>query len=125
MRFAWRVWAGLLVMFAAGGCMREIPADDVNKLRAENAELKKKLAALGQLQLLDLGHASAVTDADLKEFAALTQLQRLRFGGNRVTDAGIKALADHKQLQLLEINFDGAKSEVTAAGVEELREALP
>jgi internalin A len=62
-----------------------------------------------------------VTDAGLKELAALKQLQTLYLRGRSVTDAGLKEMAALKQLQTLCLY----NTEVTDAGVAELRKALP
>src|SRR5271170_2244333 len=51
---------------------------------------------------VDLPNRTKVTDAELKELAALKQLQSLRlYGCNNVTDAGLQELAALKQLQSL------------------------
>src|SRR5262245_23977591 len=60
----------------------------------------KELAALKQLEVLSLERTN-VTDAGLKELAALKQLQALILRGTKVTDAGLKELAALKQLQAL------------------------
>jgi hypothetical protein len=48
-------------------------------------------------------------------------LQRLRLGGDRVTDASLKPLAALKNLQTLRL----VNTQVTDAGVKELQQALP
>ena len=46
MRIACRNVATLLVIVLTSGCSREQPGDELEKLRAENAALQKRLAAL-------------------------------------------------------------------------------
>jgi len=63
-----------------------------------------------------------VTDAELKELAPLKGLNRLDlYGCPMVTDKGLKELAALKGLQELYLG----RREVTAAGIAELRKALP
>ncbi len=62
-----------------------------------------------------------VTDADLKELAALKQLQRLYLGNCKITDKGLKELTTLKELQTLYLRG----TNVTDAGVAELQKALP
>ncbi len=80
----------------------------------------KELAALKQLQKLNLCYTQ-VTDAGLKELAALKQLQTLDLQSRQVTDAGLKEVAALKQLQLLHLSCP----QVTDAGVAEVQKALP
>jgi internalin A len=44
-----------------------------------------------------------ITDAGLKELAALKNLQWLEPGGTKITDAGLKELAGLKNLQWLNL----------------------
>ena len=62
-----------------------------------------------------------MTDAGLKELAALKSLQTLDLDGTKVTDAGLKDLATLESLQALDVS--GTK--VTVAGVATFRQALP
>ena len=64
---------------------------------------------------------TGVTDAGLKALKDLKQLTTLNLDKTKVTDAGLKELKELKQLTLLDIY----KTQVTDAGVKELREALP
>jgi len=83
----------------------------------------KELAALKQLQSLNLIRCEKVTDAGLKELAALKQLQSLDLRGcDKVTDAGLKELAALKQLQSLKLQ--GCKL-VSNDGVDKLKRAIP
>ena len=75
----------------------------------------KELAALKQLQRLEL-MGTRVTDAGLKDLAPLTQLQALYLRGTEVTGAGLKDLAPLKQLQRLDISL----TRVTGAGLKDL-----
>jgi hypothetical protein len=80
----------------------------------------KELAALKNLTTLDLWRTS-VSDAGLKELAALESLNTLHLGGTKVTDAGMTALTALKNLNSLDLS----KTEVTDAGLRELQRALP
>ena len=62
-----------------------------------------------------------VTDAGLKELADLKQLTTLELQSSPVTDAGLKELADLKQLTSLSLY----QTQVTADGVADLQKALP
>ena len=116
----------LLTIEKLGGRVEREKADGKHVIevvfRAGNvtdADLKE-LAALKQLQLLDL-RGTQVTDTGLKELAALKQLQMLSLCETQVTDTGLKELAALKQLQ--DLSLLGTK--VTDAGVAELQKALP
>jgi len=65
--------------------------------------------------------ASRVTDAELKELAALTSLQTLDLWRTQATDAGLKELAALKSLQMLNLG----DTQVTDAGLQELQVAQP
>ena len=80
----------------------------------------KELAALKQLTTLNLG-VTQVTDAGLKELAPLKQLTTLYLHDTDVTDAGLKELTALKNLTTLHLG----KTAVTDAGVKELQQALP
>jgi hypothetical protein len=122
---------------------RPVLAVNLSRTRMTGAGLKE-LAALKQLQVLDLAYppltgaglkelapftqlqtlnlsATEVSDAGLKELAALQQLQSLDLSQTKVTDAGLKELAALKQLQSLDLAFTA----VTDAGAAQLRKALP
>ena len=77
----------------------------------------KELAALKRLQELNLSCAAQVTDAGLKELAALKSLQSLNLGGTEVTDAGLKELAG---LEEPADRWTSASTKVTDAGLKEL-----
>ncbi len=85
-------------------------------LKVTDAGLKE-LAALKNLTTLMLGGAK-VTDAGLKELAALKSLTTLNLNGTAVTDAGLKELAALKGLTTLGL----FNMYVTAAGLKELAE---
>jgi internalin A len=80
------------------------------------------LRELKNLQALKLAHRQ-VTGAGLKELAGLKNLQWLDLAGTQITDAGLKELAGLKNLQTLDLDLDC--TEVTNAGVQALRKALP
>ena len=80
----------------------------------------KELAALKNLTTLDLG-GTQVAGAGLKELATLTSLTTLRLWGTQVTDAGLKGLA--ALTSLTDLDLRGTL--VTDAGVAELQMALP
>jgi Leucine-rich repeat (LRR) protein len=75
----------------------------------------KELAALKSLQLLRLG-GSLVTGAGLKELAALKNLRALDLVGTGVTDATLKPLAALQELRVLHLGLTA----VTDAGLKEL-----
>jgi Leucine-rich repeat (LRR) protein len=75
----------------------------------------KDLAALKSLRRLYLGD-TPVTNAGLKELAALKSLQSLDLHGTQVTDAGLKELAALKSLRELDLHG----TQVTDAGVKDL-----
>jgi hypothetical protein len=64
---------------------------------------------------------SPVTDAGLKELADMKNITRLDLRDTQVTDAGLKELAGLKKLTTLFLKG----TQVTEAGVAELRQALP
>ena len=106
----------------------------------------KKLAALKGLQTLDLT-GTKVTDEGLKELAPLKGLEELVLNNTQVTGAGLRELAPLTGLHTLFLTYcegvtdaglkdlaglKGLKelillnsTEVTAAGVAELKKALP
>jgi internalin A len=75
----------------------------------------KEMAALQNLQKLDLSRTH-VTGAGLKEMVCLQNLQTLILDNTRVTDAGLKELATLKNLQRLDLN----NTQVTDAGLKDL-----
>ena len=77
-----------------------------------------------EIAYLDL-RGTAVTDAGLKELADLKNLTGLFLVGTRITDAGLKELANHKNLTQLDVRHFRAGPNVTDAGVGELQKALP
>jgi len=62
-----------------------------------------------------------VTDAGVKELAALENLTALDLSQTMITDAGVKELTGLKNLTELSL-YD---TKVTDAGVKELQKALP
>jgi len=68
----------------------------------------------------DLG-GTDITDAGLKDVAALTELTILNLSRTNLTDVGSRQVAALKKLTSL--GLSGTR--VTAAGVKELRKALP
>ncbi len=74
---------------------------DLYRTQVTDAGLKE-LAALESLQVLDLGYTQ-VTGAGLKELAGLQNLQALNLIGTQVTGAGLKELAGLKSLQTLNL----------------------
>ena len=91
----------------------------LNNTQVTDAGLKE-LAALKNLASLYLDNTK-VTDAGMKELAVLKNLTTLSLDRTQVTDAGIKELATLKNLTTLKL--DSAK--VTDAGLKELQKALP
>jgi internalin A len=87
---------------------------DLSRIKL-TVEDMKELAALKNLQTLILWDTQ-VTDAGLKDLAALKNLQALNLGATQVTDAGLKELANFKELQTLALSH----TEVTDAGLKEL-----
>jgi hypothetical protein len=84
----------------------------------QHGGLYATLTALEELHL----YRTKVTDAGLKELAELKGLKELHLQETKVTDAGLKELAGLKGLQ--ELHLRGCR-EVTDAGVAELQKALP
>ena len=84
------------------------------------------LAAIGWLPkpevltTLDMSQ-TGIEDADLGKLLPLTNLKRLHLSSTRLTDAAVGTLTKLKSLRLLTV--DGA--DITAEGVEQLRQALP
>ncbi|HEV3261878.1 MAG TPA: hypothetical protein VG013_33820, partial [Gemmataceae bacterium] len=76
----------------------------------------KELAALKGLRTLDLGFCKGVTNAGLKELAGLKGLQTLYLSYTQVKDAGLKELAVLTRLRELHL----ASTPVTDAGLKEL-----
>ena len=62
-----------------------------------------------------------MTDAGLKELAALKNLTTFDISATKVTDAGLKELATLKNLTTLDLS----QTQVTDAGLKELQQALP
>lgn len=81
----------------------------------------RAIGGLKGLRVLDL-FETKVTDAGVRELAGLPDLRRLNLRYTTVTDAGMKALSGMKQLEVLEV---GDTPNMTEAGVDELRHALP
>jgi hypothetical protein len=82
----------------------------------------KELAACKQLQFLILTNCKKVTDAGVKELAACEQLQTLSMNELDITDASVKELAACKQLKSL--NIIGC-TKVTNGGIADLKKQLP
>ena len=81
--------------------------------------LWERLERLPDLQYLEMGN-SLLTDDDLPELHRLKNLRRLRLPGG-VTDAGLAHLHELKQLEQINLAY----SQVSAEGVQQLRDALP
>jgi Leucine Rich repeat len=79
------------------------------------------LAGLTALETLDL-RATQITDAGLSKLQSLPKLQTLELGNTAVTDQGLRALQAFRSLR--RINLLNCKG-VTAAGLAELKKALP
>jgi internalin A len=92
---------------------------DLHSTAVTDAALKQ-LAALKNLTALSLSETK-VTDAGLKELTTLKNLTTLHLHYTKVMDAGLKVLAALKNLTALDLMF----TEVTDAGVKELQKALP
>ena len=78
---------------------------------------------LGELKnLKELYLTGQITDAGVKELLQLKGLTKLAVGSPKVTDAGAKKLGELKSLTSLDLT---GCSQVTEAGIAELRKALP
>jgi hypothetical protein len=80
----------------------------------------KEVAALPRLTLLSL-YDTKVTDAGMTQVAALRELRSLDLGMTAVTDAGLQELAALPKLERL----TAGGSKVTRRGVRALEKALP
>ena len=121
----------ILVMMAAVVLVgQSVVADE--KLIADPIVEKVVLLSLekpeGELTEADLENVTVlaldftkITDAGLKELANLQKLKVLELSSTEITDAGLKEVAKLQKLERLFLT--GTK--VTAAGVAELRKALP
>jgi internalin A len=76
----------------------------------------KKFARLTSLHSLNIGGSLLLTDAGMKELAALRNLRAVYLFYAHVTDAGLKDLAENRLLQVLDIS----NTQVTDAGLKEL-----
>jgi hypothetical protein len=92
---------------------------DLGATEVTNAGLKE-LAALTSLEALIL-NKTQVTDAGLQGLAELKNLQGLSLRDTEVTDMGLKQLAKLKKLKLLDVR----KTAVTDMGVNTIEAALP
>jgi len=81
-----------------------------------NADLKQ-IAALKNLTELDL-FITPIGDAGVKELTACADLVELNLHSTEVTDAGLKHIRDIKKLHTLYIKVDGRK--ITDTGIKEL-----
>ncbi len=88
---------------------------DLHCWAGKDAELKK-FARLKSLRSLNIGGALLLTDAGMKELAALKNLRGLYLFYAPVTDAGLKELAALKELRALDLS----NTQVTDAGLKEL-----
>ncbi|MEX2174947.1 MAG: hypothetical protein WD872_11335 [Pirellulaceae bacterium] len=79
------------------------------------------VGGLKQLEELDLSNLAGVSDRGLAALAPLKQLKKLHLSGTPITDAGLVHLRGLKRLEALET----AQSNVTPAGLQQLRSALP
>lgn len=80
----------------------------------------KEMAAMKNLTCLDLSE-TAVTDAGLKELAGLQKLTTLNLKRTKISNAGLKTLAGLRNL----VHLDVAFTKVTDAAVDEFRKELP
>ena len=113
--FEWGQWqAGVIARLPAP---RQGFGLDLGGARVTDAGLKE-LAALEQLRLLDL-RGGRMTDAGLKELSGFQRLQALDLTGTRVTDEGLEEIARLPRLQALYLNFCG-RGEVTDAGLKQI-----
>jgi hypothetical protein len=94
---------------------RSVVGVDLGRTRVTDADLKQ-IAALKHLEMLWLMHTK-VTDKGLKELAGLNQLKLLHLAGTLVTDKGMKEVARFENLQYLILT--GAK--VTDEGLKDLK----
>ena len=62
-----------------------------------------------------------MTDNGLKELAAFTNLKFLGLSGQQFTDAGLKVIAEHKNLTSLYLQ----NTKVSKTAADELRRMLP
>src|SRR5262245_9765778 len=76
-----------------------------------SAESLRKLAALRNLQSLDLSN-TGLTDPDLKELAGLRSLRSLNLRYNRIGDIGLKELATLNNLEAVTLDH----TQITDAG---------
>ncbi len=70
----------------------------------EADDVLKELAAMKNLELLDLENCGRVTDSGLSELMALKNLRYLRLPRCAITDTGLKHLAGCSNLQWLDLN---------------------
>jgi hypothetical protein len=115
--FEWGHWhAGVIPRLPAP---RQRFGLDLGGARVTDAGLKE-LAALEQLRLLDL-RGGRMTDAGLKDLSACQRLQALDLTGTQVTDEGLKEIARLPRLQALYLNFCG-RGDVTDAGLKQIEQ---
>lgn len=80
----------------------------------------RHIAMIKTLESLTLCH-NDIGDPGVTSLAQLPNVRSLNLNGTHVTDAGLRALEQSTKLAVLQVN----PSRVTAAGVAELRRALP
>ena len=105
-----------------GSCFPKLPAPR-RLVLDDNAIRGTGLAHLqNQPELIDLslGHPN-LTDLVAKNLAELKQVKRLSLAGSGLTDAAIKHLAGLTNLESLDLR----RTKASAAGIAELRHALP
>jgi hypothetical protein len=101
----------------------KLPLEDLALLDNQATPLGLAHAAkIVTLRRLDVSYAPTVGDESLKLLAGLRHLEELKIGSAQLTDDGLQALAACKPLKKL--SLEGVK-DVTAAGVEKLRQARP
>jgi hypothetical protein len=110
---------------AAGGRTLLRPESGMVQVRFEDGPFgDADLASLEQLEFATAFNApgAQITDAGLAKLAAAGQrIKTLDVTGNPITDVGLEHLRQIKALKFLVLD----KTQVTAAGVEALQNALP
>ena len=110
---------------AAGGRTVLRPESDLVQVRFEGGKFgDAELASLEQLEFATAFNAPSaqITDEGLEQLASVGQrIKTLDLTGNPITDAGLAHLQQMTELEFVFLD----KTQVTAAGVEELQSAMP